>query len=456
MDMIISIDLGTTKICAAAIDVQTLQPIEVVACSNDTNVAGLPTDHHEQCPRRIWQHVSSLIRQLTDKYSGAADIKAISISGQMHGVMLVDRNLEPVGNFITWRDHRSRGDAYAKEIANRVGCRLHPGYGGATPSWLAEHNKIPADAKALSLADYVAAKLTGVVANETTHAASWGIFDIQKNCWDADLVSKLGIPGTLLSDVKPSALPIGEIDPTRANELGLPRSTVVCSPVGDNQASVIGAAGFDKGALVINLGTGGQVSIPDEAGQFIDGFETRPMPGGGFIYVGASLCGGWSYEYLKNFCSDLIRRVAGVELSNEIVYSKLNELAAETAFHKTTLSVDTRFSGVRGDVNIKGNIAQIDTHNFNIADLAYAFLEGMVAELYSMARPMLGHISRVVASGNAVRKNPLMPAIIQKVFSLACRVSAGKEEAAVGAAAAAAMSLGLLSRESIIRCMRGK
>jgi sugar (pentulose or hexulose) kinase len=149
-------------------------------------------------------------------------------------------------------------------------------------------------------------------------------------------------------------------------------------------------------------------------------------------------------------------QLAGVDLPDEVLYSKLNELAAKAALNESDLVVDTRFAGVRGDAGIRGGIYHINTTNFNIGELAYAFLEGMTAELYRMAKPMLGGIKRVVASGNAVRKNPLMPAVIAKTFGMECRVSVLQEEAAIGAAAVAAMMLGLLSPEAIGRCLRNE
>jgi sedoheptulokinase len=206
--------------------------------------------------------------------------------------------------------------------------------------------------------------------------------------------------------------------------------------------------------LVLNLGTGGQVSIPDCTGNFVEGFETRPMPHGGFIHVGASLCGGWSYAYLKNFCGDLVKSVAGIELSDEELYAKINQLAAGAVQNNSVLLVDTRFAGVRGDSSVRGKISGIDTTNFNISNLAYAFLEGMVSELKNMAMPMLAGKHRVVASGNAVRKNSLMPAIIAKIFGMDCAVSVSHEEAAIGAAAAAALELGLCTRADINSCLR--
>ena len=92
---------------------------------------------------------------------------------------------------------------------------------------------------------------------------------------------------------------------------------MVFSPLGDNQAAVIGAGGDRADTAVLNLGTGGQISIFQNDWQTLDGFETRPMPGEAFLLVGASLCGGWVYAYLKDFYKDVIKRITGVTVRDQ-------------------------------------------------------------------------------------------------------------------------------------------
>lgn len=448
MKLIISIDLGTTKICAAAIDAVTLKPLAVASAGNDADIPNLPQDLHEQCPRRIWEIVCELVASLACEGIRLTDVCAVSISGQMHGVMLIDATGQPVGNFITWRDKRGCVPPWAGEYAAANGCELHSGYGGATLARLAQDKKIPCGVKAVSLADFMAFKLCGQIATEVTHAASWGIYDIQQSRWNSEMIGRLGIPQEVLCEVKTSGGLLGCVTDDAAKKLNLPAGMRVCSPVGDNQASVIGASGFSRNSMVLNLGTGGQVSIPCETAEYRGGFETRPMPCGGFIHVGASLCGGWSYAYLKDFCRDALKKIAGLELSDGKIYAKLNELAAARN-DAGGLCVDTRFAGVRGDDTIRGSISGIDAHNFTIGNLSLGFMEGVVRDLFNMACPLLGDIDSVVASGNGIRKNPLMPELIEKIFGKKIVASTFEEEAAVGAAAASAVELGLLERENV-------
>jgi xylulokinase len=147
--MILSIDLGTSKLCAAAIDIETGRPLAIRSCANDTDIPGLPDDFQEQDPVRTRDLCFELIRQvLGDDAVAGKPIDAIGISGQMHGVLLVDRDLRPVSNLITWRDRRTAREGWSggideslallgPEIEQRTGCRLAVGYGSATIRWMA-------------------------------------------------------------------------------------------------------------------------------------------------------------------------------------------------------------------------------------------------------------------------------------------------------------------------------
>jgi sugar (pentulose or hexulose) kinase len=429
---------------------------------NDTEIANLPAGHHEQDPQRIRDLCLGLIQKLlSEKKVRGNEVVGIGITGQMHGVLLVNSELEPQSNLITWRDQRmlESGNAgnideavevLGADMQQRTGCRLHTGYGGATLHWLSKNNKLPESAVALTIADYVAGYLTGVCATEATHAASWGIFNLQKGEWDSEAVDKLGIPKKVLPTIFPTAQPLGTIQPAVAKQLGLGNNVQVCSPVGDNQASIIGAAGFAGDTAILNLGTGGQISIPQDEYKFVETFETRPMPFGGFILVGASLCGGWSYACLQKFIQATVKEFSGVEVSDEEIYRRMNAIAAETSEGASGITVDTRFSGTRLEPNLRGSISGIGVDSFTVANLARGFVEGMVRELADMASAAgIKDFKRIIASGNAVRNNPVVSEVIESIFGLPCNISTNREEAALGAAYTAAIGLGLVSKDDV-------
>lgn len=449
--VVVSLDIGTSKLCALALSCESLQPIVIHSQPNDAEIKNLPQSHHEQNPLRIRDLCLELIRNLlSERKVRANKVVGIGITGQMHGVLLVNAELQPQSNLITWRDARIQDSEIRNQHSERTGCRLHLGYGGATLQWLGKNDKLPEGAIALTIADYVAAHLTEVIATEATHAASWGIFNLQKNVWDAETIDKLSISKDVLPPVNPTAKPLGNIRPALAQQLGLGKNVQVCSPLGDNQASIIGAAGFAGDAAVLNLGTGGQISIPQNDYTFVETFETRPMPFGGFILVGASLCAGYAYTCLQKFIQSTVKEFAGTELSDEDIYDRMNSIAEQARAGASGISVDTRLSGTRLNPNLRGSISGIGVENFTAANLSRGFVEGMVRELADMASDAgIKDFTRIIASGNAVRRNPVVSEAIESIFGLPCYTSYNREEAALGAAYAAAIGLGLVSKDDV-------
>lgn len=428
MNKIIALDIGTTKIAAVVFDCENKTNIAVVSEINQATVSGLPAGRHEQCPLIILNQCMDLLRQLEEKYLPSA----IAVTGQMHGVLLVDNELEPVTNLITWCDQRAvkLTDEIDRDNwpTERTGCYLHPGYGGATLTLLAQEHLIPSNAKALTIADFIVAKLSGVVASDPTHAASWGIMDIANNCWDAELLETLRIPPEILPEIKPSCKRLG--------------TSKICVSIGDNQAGFIGACGFADKSLLLNLGTGGQISFPCDNIIIENEMEVRPLFDGRFLMVGASLCGGRSYALLKDFFKNTARAFGGTELSDSQIYGVMDSLALSAT---DRLGVDTRFAGTRMTPDTKGSISSITINNFTLANLCLGFIHGMIDELISMIPiDMISCFTSVMAGGNAVRKNPLAKQLISEKLGLECELTSVSEEAAAGAAMAAARKLGLL------------
>jgi len=449
--VVISLDIGTSKLAALALSCKSLRPVAICSQVNDTEIKELPAGYHEQDPLRSRALCLGLLQKLLSEREVRADeVVGIGITGQMHGVLLVNSDLEPQSNLITWRDQRTQNSEFRTRHSKRTGSPLHAGYGGATLRWLAKNGKLSESATALTIADYVAAHLTGVIATEATHAASWGIFNLQEGVWDAELVDRLGIRKDVLPTVLSTARPLGNIRSALAQQLGLGPDVQVCSPLGDNQAGIIGAAGFADNAAVLNLGTGGQISFPQNDYKFVETLETRPMPFGGFILVGASLCGGWAYKYLQKFIQAAVKEFAGTPPGDEEIYSRMNSIAAQAPQGASGISVDTRFSGTRLEPNIRGSINGIGAENFTPANLTRGFVEGMIRELAEMAsKAGIKDFKKIIAGGNAVRKNPVVSEVIESIFGLPCYISSSREEAALGAAYAAAIGLGLVSKDDI-------
>jgi sedoheptulokinase len=435
MSIIVSLDIGTSKICVLAYSLSDRIVLKSVSKDNNSLVRLLDKQYHEQSIPAILNIVFDSLKELLSGESvDAQSVSGVVVTGQMHGVLLVNGKFEPITNLITWRDGRSFeiANAIGTKFAASNGCGLRVGYGGATLAWLVQNQKLEAGFKALTIADYVCAVLTGKIATEPTHAASWGIYDLTKSQWNKETLNELSIPEEVLPVLCSTSEILGEIVPCVANEFGLNKQVKIYSSIGDNQASVIGARGQNLDAAVLNLGTGGQISIPYNSVESFDGFEVRPMLGNSYILVGASLCGGWAYAYLKDFFKAVVRDFASLELDDTNVYEKMNSYLKSSS--KTNLCVVPRFCGTRDNANICGAITLIDTHNLNPSEITIAFATSMVSELGKMVPEKCYNVfSKVILSGNAVRKNHAILKIAHKYFGKPVEMANLDKEAAVGA-----------------------
>ncbi len=468
MQAVLAIDIGTTTICGIAVTAEG-EMVAAVERQNDSAIDGRPPGCAEQDPGRIrtitWEVLAAL-RERVDS------VLAIGLTGQMHGMLCVDRANQPLTPLITWQDARCSepapgGMSWIERMRRAVpagawepcGCMPASGYMGATLYWMHQANALPPGAARVAfIHDWVAASLIGQLpVTDPADAGSAGVFDLLRLTWNDEIIRVLGLPGDLLPPVRESGEVIGGLSAEAARQTGIATGTPVCNATGDNQASVLGSLQDVDRSVLINLGTGGQISwaVP----QFVraPGLETRYLPRRRYMLVGASLCGGSAYAWLN----DTVRAWLGVfdvQVERERVYEVLNALAAGAAEDCGGLRVDTRLRGTRVDPERRGACLSISPDNFTPANLARAVLCGMVDELVEMRNGAGGAAApfeRVVASGNAVRKNRVLREILTARLGRTPAVPAHREEAAFGAALLAGTGAGVWpDLATAARCVR--
>jgi len=273
---------------------------------------------------------------------------------------------------------------------------------------------------------------------DPTLAASLGLYDLGRDRFDPDALRKAGLDDLAWSRVAPAGTRVGS---TAAG-------TAVFAPLGDNQASFLGSVRDHERTVLLNVGTGGQVCVfTREPGALPFPLETRPFPGGGFLRVGASLCGGKAYALLEGFFRQVCEAF-GAGRAEASLYERMNALAREQGAEDPPLEVDTRFQGTRADAGITGSIGGITLGNLTPAALVRGFLRGISGELHGYFLEMTGEEPRrftaLVGSGNGIRRNPALREELGRRFALPLLVPRQPEEAALGAALCAAVGLGAL------------
>ncbi|MGD9375974.1 MAG: FGGY family carbohydrate kinase [Anaerolineae bacterium] len=469
----IGLDLGTTTVTAVLWDVAQGRVRHQAQRRNDAAINPLQPTRAEQDPQRLRALALEVLAALIAGSPDNVDVLGIGLTGQMHGLLGVDGENRPLTPFISWQDRRTAerdgaGATPLERLQARLGdlpwqengCTIAHGYGAAIWYWLVDQQQMPAGVERLCpLTGWLAGQLTGQPAvSDPTLAASWGLYSQVQAAWSTDYVRRLGLDARRLPPIRPAGERLGGLDAEVARRVGLPPGTPVHNGLGDNQAAFLGAClpfwvpdpalvgvGAYREALdaiiVLNLGTGGQVCwLAPRFEPPTETVETRPLFRGLYLRVGASLCGGAAYAWLMNTVRSWLVEF-GQEVEEEAVYRRLNALAAEEG--TAGLRVHPTFLGKRGDPGVRtGRIEGITLDNLRLGPLARATLVGMVDELRDLYRAEgrsadQGH-ERLVATGGAVYKNPILLDVIAGRFGCPAKSPPWRETAAVGASALAA------------------
>ncbi|MBP3359916.1 MAG: hypothetical protein J6N52_03610 [Clostridia bacterium] len=408
----IGLDIGTTGICGIVMNSGTGAIEKVVSRKNDFWIAGEPWERLQD-PEAVFETASGILDELR-----GGDTEAIGVTGQMHGILYFDRCGRSVSPLYTWQDGRGNlsldGETYAEKLGS------HTGYGNVTHFYNKKNNLIPRDAVGFcTIHDYAVMRLTGrnTPLVHASDAASFGCFDIKANRF------------TRTDDMQPQVTPDAEI---AGRWQGIP----VSAAIGDNQASFFGG-GCDENTVLINVGTGSQISLISDAEDECGALEIRPLTNGKCIAVGSSLCGGRAYALLERFFAQTAR-MAGVK--KDELYS---EMAREIADMKDTdLKFETLFCGTRENPKSRAKITQLSADNFTPADMIFACLAGISDELFGMYESAGRKCTRMVGTGNGIRRNPVLQRIVEKQFGMRLQIPKFEEEAAAGAAVFALAAAG--------------
>ena len=441
------IDLGTTTISASVYDIDAMEQVESYSLPHNSYLSRGKIC--EQNPSLIVEKAERLLYHILNSYDG---IVSIGITGQMHGIVYIDGEGNAVSSLINWQD--KRGDEVLKDGKNVCDTvfditrqSVSSGYGIATHYYNMLKGNVPSGAVSFcSIMDYFAMKICNLKKPtiHTSVGASFGLFDVKEGCFMYEKLSLLGIKEDFLPQVTKESLVIGKVN-------GIPVSVAI----GDNQASFLGSVGSGKESVLVNIGTGSQVStVVEDYAQLSRDVELRPFVQGTYLVCGSALCGGFAYSMLESFFRSYAVSL-GMEESSQ--YRVMNQLAKEEygliksgLSKKSELLVDTSFCGKRSQPNARGSVKMIDRESFTPSALILGVLKGMCTELYELYCQFPNRKSHIVASGGAVRQVEILKNLLSDVFGMPVSAKSEEEEASSGAALFSALATGKLKYESII------
>ena len=425
----LGIDIGTSSICGIVYNTVS-KDIVSIAKINNTDMLSCIVWEKVQDANAIVDIVLDLIQELRIQYP---DIKGIGLSGQMHGILYVNAEGEAVSPLYTWQDMRGSllykdGMSYAAYLSKQTGFPLSTGFGLVTHYYNKVNSLVPQNAvKLCTIMDYTAMRLTGKCEPlvDCSNAASLGFFDKEKLAFDKEALWNVGIDNSILPEIGKAFSRVGHYE-----------NISVYTAIGDNQASFLGSIRDIRHSIHITVGTSSQISVYSDDYVNVPLLDTRPLPGGGYILVGAALCGGCSFSLLKKFFSETIKLYTGEEMDDTDLY-KIMVSVPYKEVQEDDIRVETLFGGTRSHPEKRGKIMNISCLNWHPENLIRGFLEGMSQELYDFYQLLPNSIRErktiLVGSGNGIKRNPLLCQILEERFKCHLQVSACREEAALGA-----------------------
>ncbi|MBA3975280.1 MAG: xylulokinase [Candidatus Solibacter sp.] len=263
----LGIDIGTGGSRALLVDEQGTVKAAFTAAHEDMRMD--KPMWAEQRPENWWDAAQEAIKGVL-KQAGAKgdDVKAIGLSGQMHGLVLLDKDDNVIRPSLIWCDQRSQPqvDFINQTVgkANVVAHTANPMLTGFTlPKLLWVRDNEPQNfekaAKFLLPKDYVRLKLTGGHCTEVSDASGTGLLDVVTRRWSREMVERLKLDASLLPDLKESVEITGTVTKAAAKATGLKEGTPVVGGGGDQAASGIGNGIVRPGPVSCTIGTSGVV-----------------------------------------------------------------------------------------------------------------------------------------------------------------------------------------------------
>ena len=447
----IGIDIGTTTICGIVLDIQTGRVLQSKTISNSASLSGSCSYERLQDPELIIRAVFRIYEGFTAKYQ---DIVSLGLTGQMHGIVYTDQAGQAASPLYTWLDERGNqamedGQTYAETLSAKTGYPMATGFGMATHYWHTLHHSIPSNAVSFcTIQDYAAMRLTSLAAPlvHVSEAASFGCCRMDHHGFDTQVLQAAGIDTGLLPAVTADMRIMG----VTADQIPVSVS------IGDNQASFIGSVQDMEHTVLVNVGTGSQISLGTDQITPCSGIELRPCAGGTYLFAGSCLCGGRAYAALEQFFRECAEMVTGSPA--ERVYSQMDQLLC-TRRPSGKLKVDTRFAGTREAPSLTGSVSSLTLETFHPADFIYGVLDGIAGELFDyyqlICRSKGMPAQKMVGSGNGIRMNRNLQRILREKFQMDLSIPCHQEEASYGAALFSVVSAGyypsLADAQKIIR-----
>jgi len=258
----LGIDIGTSSVKAVLL---TEHGAVSSSASAPLEVSRPAPGFSEQSPEAWWQATVRAVSALPE--DARTRVRAVGLSGQMHGATLLDAHNRPLRPAILWNDGRSAEECLElerREPASRAitGNIMMPGFTAPKLLWVARHEPeiFRRTACVLLPKDYVRLRLTGEKVSEMSDAAGSGWLDVGRREWSDAMLAATDLNRAHMPLLVEGSSPSGTLTADAAAALGVPR-VVVAGGGGDNAASAVGLGVVRPGQAFLSLGTSGVLFV---------------------------------------------------------------------------------------------------------------------------------------------------------------------------------------------------
>ena len=447
----IGLDIGTSSVKAL-----------LVSPSGEVLRVSCP-EYPFQTPKPLWSETDAsvwwdatlkAIRELLEG-GNAGNIGGIGLTGQMHGLVLLDAKGEVLRPCIMWNDQRSFAECDEMtsiigkdEILKITGNPVLAGFTAPKILWVQKNEpeifaKID---KVLLPKDYIRYKLTGEFFTDVSDASGMSLLNVGKREWSEDILDALGWPRHWLPEVTESTEVSSKLSSSAAELSGLPANTPVVAGGGDCAAQAVGSSIVEEGKVSVTLGTSGVV--------FAQSDEYRVEPEGklhSFCHavpgkwhmMGVMLSAAGSFQWFKNqFAGDECRIESQ---GGKDAYEQLTDQAASIKPGSEGCLFLPYLSGERTphpDPHARGAFIGLSLRH-GISHMTRSVLEGVsfgLNDSLTLMRRLGINPSNVILTGGGTRSK-LWKQMLSDIFVSDCTLVNAKEGAAYGAALLAAVGI---------------
>ena len=374
-----------------------------------------------------------------------SQVAGISFGGQMHGLVILDKDDQVIRPAILWNDGRTGEETdYLNQVIGKDKLSAYTaniafaGFTAPKILWVKKHEpeNFARIEKLMLPKDYLAYRLSGTFCTDVSDASGMLLFDVEHKRWSKEMMEICGVKESQLAQIFESYEAVGTLKPELAAELGLSENVKIAAGAGDNAAAAVGTGTVGDGACNISLGTSGTIFISSEKFGVDEhnALHSFAHADGHYHLMGCML----SAASCNKWWMDEILRTR--DYSGEQKDIEVKELGKNHVFFLPYLMGER---SPHNDPNVRGTFIGMSMDTTR-EELTQAVLEGVVFGLrdsFEVAKSLGIQIDRTKICGGGA-KSPLWRQMVADILNIRVDIPESEEGPAMGGAMLAAVACG--------------